>query len=124
MQYDTVLRDGSFDGLNENIKSIYDWKAVVLGAPKDQGSNVERSFILGLGRSKVFILDKSSNFWRRFDDMVKFELSPNTLLYGEVVTEFRGEGKSQRKVKSVHLVYEYYLECPQVYIIKSQTCVS
>ena len=104
MQYDTVLRDGSFDGLNENIKSIYDWKAVVLGAPKDQGSNVERSFILGLGRSKVFILDKSSNFWRRFDDMVKFELSPNTLLYGEVVTEFRGEGKSQRKVKSVHII--------------------
>ena len=109
LQYDTVLTNGSFDALNENIKSIYDWKAVVLGAPKEPGTNVERSFILGLGRTKVFILDKNLNIWRRFDDMVKFELSPNTLLYGEVVTEFRGEGKSQRKVKSVHIIDGFFL---------------
>ena len=36
--------------------------------------------------------------------MVRFELSPDTLLYGEIVTEYRGEGKSQRKVKAVHII--------------------
>merc|ERR1712107_289358 len=43
------------------------------------------------------------------DDSVKFELSPGTLLYGEVVTEYKGEGKSQRKVKSVHIIDGWYL---------------
>ena len=107
-QHETVLRDSSYQGLNESIKSVYDWKAVVVGAPRDHPN--ERSFILGLGRTKVFMLDQSSgSFWRRLDDSVKFELSPGTLLYGEVVTEYRGEGKSQRKVKSVHIIDGWYL---------------
>jgi len=106
MQNDTILNNGSFQSLNESIKSVYDWKGVVLGAPREQGNSsfTERSFILGLGRTKVYILDQSSNFWRRLDDVVKFELSPNTLLYGEIVTEYRGEMKSQRKVKNVHII--------------------
>lgn len=98
-----ILKDRSFQSLNESIKSVYDWKAVVVGAPMDQGTVTERSFILGLGRTKVLMLDRS-NFWRRMDDLVKFELSPNTLLYGEIVTEYRGEMKSQRKVKNVHII--------------------
>ena len=98
-----ILKDRSFHSLNESIKSVYDWKAVVVGAPMDQGTVTERSFILGLGRTKVLMLDRS-NFWRRMDDLVKFELSPNTLLYGEIVTEYRGEMKSQRKVKNVHII--------------------
>ena len=95
---DTLLSGGSgvVEKLNEKIKSVYDWRAVVLGAPKETAIT-ERSFILGLGRSKVYLLDQTSNFWRRLEDMVRFELSPDTLLYGEIVTEYRGEGKSQRK---------------------------
>ena len=100
---DNVLRSGDFDKLNESIKSVYDWRAVVLGAPKETAIT-DRSFILGLGRSKVYLLDQPANFWRRLEDMVRFELSPDTLLYGEIVTEFRGEGKSQRKVKAVHII--------------------
>ena len=104
---DIVLR-GGFDKLNERIKSVYDWRAVVLGAPQETAAT-ERSVILGMGRSKVYILDQGSNFWRRLEDMVRFELSPDTLLYGEIVTEFRGEGKSQRKVKAVHIIDGYRL---------------
>lgn len=102
---DTLLSGGSgvVEKLNEKIKSVYDWRAVVLGAPKETAIT-ERSFILGLGRSKVYLLDQTSNFWRRLEDMVRFELSPDTLLYGEIVTEYRGEGKSQRKVKAVHII--------------------
>ena len=93
--------------LEDQIKGVYDWKAVVLGAPNDKQS--ERSFILGLGRTKVYMLEKNSNFWRRLDELVKFELSPNTLLYGEVVTEYRGERHSQRKVKNVHIIDAFVL---------------
>ena len=101
--HDNLLLGRDFEKLNENIKSVYDWRAVVLGAPKEN-SSTERSFILGLGRSKVYLLDPASNFWRRLEDLVRFELSPDTLLYGEIVTEYRGEGKSQRKVKAVHII--------------------
>ena len=101
-QNENSLRNGSIEGLSESFKSVYDWKACVVGASKDAPS--ERSFILGLGRTKVYMYDQSSNFWKRMDDLVKFELSPNTLLYGEIVTEFRGEGKSQRKVRNVHII--------------------
>ena len=101
--HDHLLLGGAFEALNVHIKSAYDWRAVVLGAPKETATS-DRSFILGLGRSKVYLLDPASNFWRRLEDMVRFELSPDTLLYGEIVTEYRGEGKSQRKVKAVHVI--------------------
>ena len=102
---ETILKNAQ--SLEDQIKSVYDWKAVVLGAPNDKQS--ERSFILGLGRTKVYMLEKNSNFWRRLDELVKFELSPNTLLYGEVVTEYRGERHSQRKVKNVHIIDAFVL---------------
>merc|ERR1719228_2756781 len=79
--FDNVIR--SPDKLAESIKSVYDWRAVVLGASRESNSATERSFILGLGRSKVYLLDQAANFWRRLEDMVRFELSPDTLLYGE-----------------------------------------
>jgi len=105
MHNETILKNAQ--SLEDQIKSVYDWKAVVLGAPNDKQS--ERSFILGLGRTKVYMLEKNSNFWRRLDELVKFELSPNTLLYGEVVTEYRGERHSQRKVKNVHIIDAFVL---------------
>ena len=83
--------------MEPHLRSVYDWRAVVLGVGKE-GLGTERTFFLGLGRSRVYRLETASGYWRRLEDGLKFELAPNTLLYGEIVKEYRGEGKSQRRV--------------------------
>ena len=85
------------------FKSLYDWRAVVLGVGRE-GLGTDRTFILGLGRSRVYRLEAATNCWRRLEDGVKFELAPNSLLYGEIVKEYRGEGKSQRRVTGLHVI--------------------
>ena len=98
----------SSQNMEEYFRSLYDWRGVVLGVGRE-GSLTERSFILGLGRCRVFILDLGSQVWKRVDDQIRFELSPNTLLYAEIVKEFRGEGKSQRRVTSVQVIDAMFL---------------
>jgi cap1 methyltransferase len=56
-------------------------------------------FLAGLGRNKVFRLDGSR--WCKVEGL---ELSPDTLLYGEIVKELKGEGRSQRKVSTLHII--------------------
>lgn len=34
----------------------------------------------------------------------RVELPPDTLVYGELVTEYRGEGRTQRKLTVLHLI--------------------
>jgi len=38
------------------------------------------------------------------DHYQKFEMSPDTLVYGEIVTEYRGEGKHQKKTCVFHII--------------------
>jgi cap1 methyltransferase len=90
------------DLLEGQLRSLYDWRAVVLGVGRE-GLGTDRTFLLGLGRTKVYRME-ANGYWRRLEDGLKFELAPNTLLYGEVVKEYRGEGKSQRRVTGVHII--------------------
>ena len=91
--------------LKECFKSgIYDWKCIILGSnahlqtSSSYHDTQERAgFFLGLGRSKVYHF--SRNKWEKLGDDLQFDLSRGTLLYGEIVKEMRGEGRSQRKVK-------------------------
>ena len=94
--------------MEPHLRSVYDWRAVVLGVGKE-GLGTERTFFLGLGRSRVYRLETASGYWRRLEDGLKFELAPNTLLYGEIVKEYRGEGKSQRRVTGVHVIDGFVL---------------
>jgi len=97
----------SLADLDATFLSLYDWRCVVVGAPKET-AQAERTFFLGLGRSRVFMLEPTG-YWRRMDDHCKFELAANTLLYGEIVREFRGEGKSQRKSTTIHIIDALFL---------------
>jgi len=40
----------------------------------------------------------------RWSKIENLELSPDTLLYGEIVKELKGEGRSQRKVTTFHII--------------------
>lgn len=57
----------------------------------------------GLGGCNVFRWDgRGHPSWMRMDTRV--ELPPDTLVYGELVTEYRGEGRTQRKLTVLHLI--------------------
>jgi cap1 methyltransferase len=52
----------------------------------------------------VFRLDGGR--WLKIDHL---ELSPDTLLYGEIVMELRGEGRSQCKFTTLHIIDAIFL---------------
>lgn len=91
--------------LSTSIRSKYDWKFVLLGSPSSSQNN-ERTFFLGLGRGQVYKMNpiRRINPWEKVDHNLKCELPPGTLIYAEIVTEFRGEWKSSRKIKVIHII--------------------
>ena len=98
------------ENLQDCFKSgVYDWKCLILGSRSHlqsssatyQDSQERAGFFLGLGRSKVYVWNR--NRWDKVGDDLKFDLSPGTLLYGEVIKEMRGEARSQRKVRLISI---------------------
>uniref|UniRef100_A0A069DZH7 Cap-specific mRNA (nucleoside-2'-O-)-methyltransferase 1 n=1 Tax=Panstrongylus megistus TaxID=65343 RepID=A0A069DZH7_9HEMI len=84
------------DVLTKSFHSLYDWHCVPLGSP-------ELHIYLGLGRNKIFRWNPNGNHWTR-ENQFKAELSPGTILYGEMVPELIGEGRSQKKRFALHVV--------------------
>ncbi|KAJ8878145.1 hypothetical protein PR048_022612 [Dryococelus australis] len=87
----------NMENMGTVFQSVYDWHCLVVGPP-DEGHH--RTLYLGAGRGKVYRLVRSH--WCRVEDPV--ELSPDTLVYAELVVELLGEGMSQRKVSCLHLL--------------------
>lgn len=85
------------DLMKKCFKSCYDWRCMVIGGSRDKR---ERTFFFGLRRSNVFRWDGAK--WEKLQ--VKLELSPETLVYGELVYELRGVGKPQRRVYTLHII--------------------
>lgn len=87
-----------------SIQSLYDYRCFVTGSNK-------RHFIMGLERGHVYIWNVDSrNQWRKLDEQqIHIELPSETLIEAEIVQEFQGEGKGQRKQNTIHAVDAYYL---------------
>merc|ERR1740128_82100 len=90
--------------LEENIKSAYDWKCVVLALEADSPM---QTFFLGLGRNNVFRWEASRSRWQKVTE--KIELARDTLVYGELVQELKGEGRSQKRSYALHIIDAIYL---------------
>ncbi|KAK3860428.1 hypothetical protein Pcinc_033526 [Petrolisthes cinctipes] len=87
--------------LREKLRGSYDHRCLLLAGPKD--GRKDRAFYLGLGGCNVFRWDgRGHPSWMRMDTRV--ELPPDTLVYGELVTEYRGDGRTQRKLTVLHLI--------------------
>ncbi|KAK9507779.1 hypothetical protein O3M35_007558 [Rhynocoris fuscipes] len=84
------------DILNKSFNSLYDWHCVPLGS-------TELNMYLGLGRNKIFRWLPSGSHWTR-ETQCKAELSPGTIVYGEIVSELIGEGRSQKKRMALHVI--------------------
>ena len=62
---------------------------------------------LGLGRNNVFRWESSRSRWQKVSE--KIELARDTLIYGELVSELKGEGRSQKRSHALHIIDAIYL---------------
>src|SRR5207249_4054707 len=70
----------------------------------------QTGYFLGLGRQSIYYWDGSSSMkWRKLQDNIKFELPSDTLFYGEIYQELKGEGKAQRRTTAVDIIDVLFL---------------
>lgn len=73
--------------VSQYIKSPYDWRFVVIEGDQKRRN---RGFYFGMGGTRVYRFD--DNVWRQV--AFKFELSPDTVVLGEIVEELPPPGVS------------------------------
>ncbi|CAH0395806.1 unnamed protein product [Bemisia tabaci] len=99
-----LSKDGDLgsDILKKEFLSIYDWQCVTLQ------DHEKTTLFYGQGRKRVHKWGSSS--WSELpSEHSLLELSPGTLVYGELVYEFIGEGKGLRKSAAFHIIDAYQL---------------
>lgn len=87
--------------LTSNFLDVHDWFFVPVDTADDCDKNV-RSIFLSRGGRDVVMYNHKNESWN--DCPISFELSPNTLLFGEIVQEYQGEGRKQTKKYSFHII--------------------
>ncbi|XP_026734620.1 cap-specific mRNA (nucleoside-2'-O-)-methyltransferase 1 isoform X2 [Trichoplusia ni] len=80
------------------FKNVYDWHLMFLSSGKN---SPDLRIFIGCGGKQVFQLE--ANSWRTVVDL-HITLPAKTLIYGEVVKEYRGEGNNQMYSKSLHII--------------------
>lgn len=96
----------NLDNLNA-IQGVHDYHCIISSIGANQKS--DRGFFLGLGRSHIYKWDglSSTPSWNKVDFML--ELPADTLIYGEVVQELKGESRAQRKITAIHVIDVLYI---------------
>ncbi|XP_028647790.1 LOW QUALITY PROTEIN: cap-specific mRNA (nucleoside-2'-O-)-methyltransferase 1 [Erpetoichthys calabaricus] len=80
----------------DKIHHVLDYRCMVGGG--------EQVFLLGLGKSQIYIWDgKPPLRWKKLENF-KTELPRDTLLSAEIIQELKGEGKAQRRICSIHIL--------------------
>ena len=78
------------------------WYFVPLDAVNDSTKNF-RTFFMSRGGCDVLTYTLKNGQWTEMRDIC-LELSPNTLIYGEIVKELTGEGQAQTVVSALHII--------------------
>ncbi|KAI8436864.1 hypothetical protein MSG28_010316 [Choristoneura fumiferana] len=82
----------------ETFKNVYDWHFYFLANGK---TSQELKFFIGCGGKQVHQLEGSG--WKSIVDL-HLTLPAKTLLYGEIVKEYRGVGNNQMFSKALHVI--------------------
>ncbi|KAJ0176569.1 hypothetical protein K1T71_007748 [Dendrolimus kikuchii] len=80
------------------FKNVYDWHFMFLSSAKN---SPDLKIFIGCGGKQVFQLE--SNGWKNVADL-HVTMPAKTLVYGEIVKEYRGEGNSQFNRKTLHII--------------------
>ncbi|CAN7937793.1 unnamed protein product, partial [Ixodes hexagonus] len=93
------------DVVLRRMKSVYDFRCIVCGEGKPGAQEDNKFFFLGLGRKNVFhSTGDTGGQWKKLLDNNNLELPADTLFYGELVQEFEGEGRHQKRFNTVHII--------------------
>ncbi|XP_055682502.1 cap-specific mRNA (nucleoside-2'-O-)-methyltransferase 1 [Lutzomyia longipalpis] len=84
------------------------WYFVALNTPENSQKNY-RTFFLSKGRQDVVMLNAKGT-WEHLPKGVLVEMSPKTLIYGEIVQEHKGEDRSQRTTFALHIIDGLFLD--------------
>ncbi|KAG6452827.1 cap-specific mRNA (nucleoside-2'-O-)-methyltransferase 1 isoform X1 [Manduca sexta] len=80
------------------FKNVYDWHFMFLSSGKN---SPDLRIFIGCGGKQVFQFESSG--WKSVVDL-HVTLPSKTLIYGEIVREYRGEGHNQMHSKSLHII--------------------
>lgn len=86
----------------QDVKSVHDYRCVVCGEWK---LNVRdnKFFFLSLGRRHIYQWTGiPTDQWKKVSE--NLELPADTLFYGELVQEFEGEGRQQKRFNTIHII--------------------
>lgn len=85
--------------LYNHIESTYDWYFVPIG--RGETSSNACSFFICTSRGKLLRYTDAKK-WEPVEHL--FEISPKSLFFGEIVFEHSGEGRTQTKICSLHII--------------------
>lgn len=96
------------DALLRKMKSVYDYRCVVCGEWKPNTPD-NKYFFLGLGRKHVYQWTGDTGAPWKKQIVENLELPADTLFFGELVQEFEGEGRYQKRFNTVHIIDALFL---------------
>ncbi|GFS91353.1 cap-specific mRNA [Nephila pilipes] len=88
--------------LLKKLDRVFDFHCVVCGETK-----TPPNLFISLGKSNIYQYDPNASKWLKLD--VTLELPANTLFYGELIQELKGESRAQRRISALHLIDAIYL---------------
>lgn len=86
---------------NSHFISVLDWFFVGVD---DISTNGCRTFFMSKGRCDIYLYNMMTNTWDPIKERGCLEMSPNTLIYGELVKELISENRSQLSLHSLHII--------------------
>lgn len=88
--------------LRKTFGTPHDWSFVALDVSVDQGKTIRTMFV-SKGNGNVFYYDKKQFEWRQIKEY-QLILSPQTVLYGEVVEEIQMKDNQQKSLHALHII--------------------
>lgn len=82
----------------------YPWNYFFTTLTENRDTSSQRGLFQSF-KNAVYYFDTTSNQWiNQSIKLDKFKLPDNTLVYGEITSEFKGEGSGQKKVIAFHII--------------------
>ncbi|XP_053699253.1 cap-specific mRNA (nucleoside-2'-O-)-methyltransferase 1-like [Sabethes cyaneus] len=102
---DTVICDRK--ALREHFRDPQEWSFLPLDVTVEQGKSI-RTMFLSKGNGNVFYFDRKDEEWRQYKEY-QLILSPQTLLYGEIVEEISVKDNTQKLIIALHIIDAIFL---------------
>lgn len=85
--------------LEQHIRGIHEWYFVPVG--RDETNQNVKTLFLCKGKNNILKCNTNGK-WEQIECNV--DISPNTIFFGEILSELIGEGRSQNKQTAVHII--------------------